>query len=187
MEKIAFKMTEVLLKKEVIEESMYEIYQYGFLRMLEIGGAFLTGIVICLWTGMVKEGIIFFIFFVPLRSYLGGIHLKKYWQCYIASSLLFLTILLLTKYVTFNMYAACGLIVFGTAGIGIEAKREYDRQHNKVYFSIICMVLSILLLVSFLCFIESYTSILVLLCAIVILVFVCKLAEQFLVRLREEE
>lgn len=183
MEKIATKLTDLLIENNVINNSMYEIYQYGFLRMLEIGGAFLTGVVICFGMGMLKEGVIFLIFFAPLRSYLGGIHLKNYWQCYILSCLVLTLVLLITKYVTFNPYITCGLIMLGTIGMGIEAYKEYRRQRNKVYSIIICAVLSVILLVSFFCFKGGYDSILVLLSCIVILVFISKLIEQLRNRL----
>lgn len=83
MEKMARELAKLLVRENLINDSMLEIYQYGLVRMMELGGAVLTSFVICLIMGMLKEGIIFLSFFVPLRSYLGGFHLKKYWQCYI--------------------------------------------------------------------------------------------------------
>ena len=80
MEKIANKIAQILVRENMIDGSMLEIYQYGLVRMLEIGGAVFTSFLICLSMGMMKEGLIFFAFFIPLRSYLGGVHLKKYWQ-----------------------------------------------------------------------------------------------------------
>lgn len=121
MDKIAGKLAALLVKEKLISDSMLEIYQYGLVRMLEIGAAVLSGFVICFGMGMIKEGLIFFAFFVPLRSYLGGIHLKKYWHCYIASSLTLLSVLAMTKMVSVDMRFSVCLTIVTAMGIGLEA------------------------------------------------------------------
>lgn len=186
MEKIADKLTQLLIKENVISDSMAEIYQYGLLRMLEIGTAVLTGFLICLSIGMIKEGIIFFVFFAPLRSYLGGIHLKKYWQCYIVSCLSLILVLLITRYMVCDIHITCVFIMFGVIGIGAAAKKEQKKQGSKAYSLIVWTVLAILLVAGMWCFIKGYDSILRLLCCIVILVFGSKLFEQVLDRKREK-
>lgn len=180
MEKIAGRLTQLLMKENIINDSMAEIYQYGILRILEIGTAILTGVLICFLMGMIREGIIFFTFFASLRSYLGGIHLKKYWQCYIVSCLSLILVLLVTRYMDFDIHTVGVFIIFGVIGIGTEAKLEQKKQGGKTYCFIVGVVLAILLIVSVGCFIKRYDSILVLLCCIVILVFGSKLLEMVL-------
>lgn len=177
MEKIATKLTKLLIKENIINHSVAEIYQYGLLRMFEIGAAVITGFVISFSMGMIREGIIFFAFFAPLRSYLGGIHLKKYWQCYIVSCMSLVLVLLVTKHIVLDMHISGVLIALGVIGIGVEAKQELKRQDEKNYFYIIWMILAILAAAAVWCFIKGYDSVLVLLCCVVILVLGSKVAD----------
>lgn len=61
---------------------------------------------------MVVEGILFFIVFIPLRSYAGGLHLEHYWSCLALSCLTFSVILLLTKFAIMPTYIVFFIIVF---------------------------------------------------------------------------
>lgn len=178
MEKIADKLTQLLIRENVIENSMAEIYRYGLVRMLEIGAAVLTGLAICLGMGMVQEGILFFVFFAPLRSYLGGVHLKKYWQCYLASCMSLIIVLLVTKYAVLDSHIAVALIVSGAAGIAAMAGRERKAHGSSAYAVIIWSVLAVLLLIAGWCFVQGYDSALVLLCCVVLLVLGSKMVEE---------
>lgn len=177
MEKIADKLTQLLIRENVIEDSMAEIYRYGLIRMLEIGAAVSTGLAICLGMGMVQEGILFFAFFAPLRSYLGGVHLKKYWQCYLASCMSLIIVLLITKYAVLDRHITGVLIVSGAAGIAAMAGRECKTHGSSAYAVIIWSVLAVLLLISGWCFVQGYDSALVLLCCAVLLVLGSKVVE----------
>ncbi len=178
MEKIAERLAKKLLRENLINESMVGIYQYGIVRMLEIGGAVLTGFVICLSMGMLKEGIVFSLFFIPLRSYLGGFHMEKYWQCYIMSSFTLIAVLVITKYVSLDMRVSVGLIVAASAGIGLEAAWERKRGENKAYAFVVWAVLVLLLAVMGFCVARGQASMLVLLCCVTVIVLVSKAAEQ---------
>ena len=82
MEKISEKITNILLDKKYIEQSMYEIYKYGIMMLFEIMLSFITSIIISCAMGMFIEGIIFLAVFIPIRSYLGGLHMKRYISCF---------------------------------------------------------------------------------------------------------
>lgn len=174
MEKIAERLVKRLLRENMISESMMEIYQYGLVRLLEIGCAVLTSFVICLGMGMLKEGILFFLFFIPLRSYLGGFHMEKYWQCYIMSCFTLLAVLAITRVVSLDMRVSAGLIVAASIGIGLEAAWERKKGGNRVYTLIVWVVLTLLLVVTGVCVLWEQTSILVLLCCVTIIVLIGK-------------
>lgn len=178
MEKIAEKLAKLLVRENVINDSMVEIYQYGFVRMFEISGAVVTGFVMCLIMGMIKEGIIFFAFFMPLRSYLGGFHLKKYWQCYIMSCLTLLAVLIITRFVSLDMRASSGLIILASIGIGLEAKWEQKESESKKYAWAVWGVLAILLTTMVFCLIWKQESVLVLLCCVATIVLVSKVCDR---------
>ncbi|MFV0518265.1 MAG: accessory gene regulator B family protein [Aminipila sp.] len=64
------------MNMRIIIESMYNIYKYRMQMTLEISFSFFTcDMICCLWRKFIK-GIIFFITFIPLKSYLEGFHMK---------------------------------------------------------------------------------------------------------------
>ncbi len=180
MEKAAERIVNILVREEIISGSMSEIYQYGLVRLFEIGGAVVTGFLICLGMGMLKEGIIFFAFFVPLRSYLGGLHLKKYWQCYIMSCLTLFAVMAITKSVSLDMRVSSGVIVLASIGIGLEAKRGQAEAESGRYAWVVWGVLAILLAAMALSLMWKKESVLVLLCCVTVTVLFSKVCGQIL-------
>lgn len=110
MEKIAKKLADYVIQKGTIEEEEREIYEYGF----SIATEMLLCILVCFSISMILhtfiEGILFFVIFIPLRSYAGGLHLNNYWSCFSLSCLTFFIIMMLGKYLEFPIYIA--LIIF---------------------------------------------------------------------------
>lgn len=182
MEKIAAKLAGLLVERRVIEDSMYDIYHYGMLLMLEIGAAFFSSLLICLSMGMIKEGLLFFAFFIPLRSYLGGVHCNKYWQCYLASCLTLCMTLTITKYVLIDPQLIGIVTVLGVGGTVFAAFTDYKKQRNKIYLLIICIVLSLLILLAGLFYIKENLSMMLLLCCTISLVLGSKIMEQLIKR-----
>ncbi len=114
MQRVDIFLTEYLIKKQVIDEADKEMYQYGLLRGGEMLGNIVTCMLIALWFDLVLEGIFFFVFFIPLRSYAGGLHLKNYISCFILSLVTFIVILMLTKWCvlpTYLLITAFGFLV----------------------------------------------------------------------------
>lgn len=180
MEKIANRIAQILLKENLISDSALEIYQYGLVRMLELGGAVFTGALICLGMGMVKEGLLFFVFFIPLRSYLGGFHLQKYWQCYLMSCLTLFAVLLTTRYVSPDMRVSFGIILAASAGIGLAAKWEQKEAESSKYAWVVWGVLVVLLAAAGFCLMQKQGAALVLLCCVTVIVLASKALSQIL-------
>lgn len=178
MEKIATGIAKLLVRENLIEESAMEIYQYGLVRMLELSGAIFTSFLLCLAMGMLKEGIIFFAFFMPLRSFLGGFHLKKYWQCYMMSCCTLFAVLMITKAVTLDAHVSSMLIVLTVIGIGWEAWRERKEPEKKVFARIVWGVLAVLLAVTAFCAVRKQEAVLVLLGCVTTVVWGSKMLER---------
>lgn len=110
MEKIAKRLADYVIQKGTIEEDEREIYEYGFFIATEM----LLCVLVCFSISMILntlvEGILFFVIFIPLRSYAGGLHLSNYWSCFSLSCLTFFIIMMLGKYLEFPIYIA--LIIF---------------------------------------------------------------------------
>lgn len=88
-----------------------DLHGYGLVRMFEIGAAVLTSLAIGMCVGMLKQTLLFFLFFIPLRSYLGGFHLRKYRDCYLMSCLTLAAVLAITRFASFDMHVSCALIL----------------------------------------------------------------------------
>ncbi|MGN0426028.1 MAG: accessory gene regulator B family protein [Acetatifactor sp.] len=96
MERISEQIVWVLIEKGYVERESYEVYKYGLTMCVEIALSFLTTLSICLLFGRLIEGIIFFLVFIPLRTYVGGFHMKSYKGCFALSLGAFLLVLFLS-------------------------------------------------------------------------------------------
>lgn len=112
MERIAGLLTEYIIKKGMINEEDYDLYLFGFLSALEMGFSLIICLLLAIMFHMLFEGILFFVIFIPLRSYAGGLHLDKYWSCFILSCLTFCAILFLVKIVVVPWYILVVTLAF---------------------------------------------------------------------------
>lgn len=143
MKKLSIKIVDFLLKNQYIEKSMYNIYQYGMQVTLEIGLSFITSILICFLWGKIAEGIIFFALFIPLRSYLGGFHLKSYKACYILSCL---TLIIVLKLSSLEPHYSISWVILSISIIILlkEAKNEKLKDAaGKYFYPRICIIIFI--------------------------------------------
>lgn len=178
MEKLSIRITEFLLKKQYIEESMYNIYQYGMQMTLEMGFSFITSVFICCMWGKIIEGIIFFVIFIPLRSYLGGFHMKNYRTCYICSCITLVAVLGLSSFEPYY-YISWFILSISIIMIFIEAKRERMKDaEGRHFYPKICMIILIILIIGIAFTILGSSSKLFLLACTNILVAVSKLLER---------
>jgi len=105
MQRLAVTLTKYIFKKGIISAENYDVYLYGFQSFLEILLNVICSIFIALFLHMEIECILFFLFFIPLRSYNGGFHLENYYACLFFSCLTLVCILLIVKYYCFNIIA----------------------------------------------------------------------------------
>lgn len=87
---------------------------------------------------MIPECLFFFLLFIPMRSFGGGLHMKTYFACFIGSCLILFSTLLAVKYVTIPVFAAFGLYIFTAILILIigpvdHPNREVDAQDNLTF------------------------------------------------------
>ena len=86
----------------------------------------------------IPESILFFVIFIPLRSYAGGLHLDKYWACFSLSCLTFVIIMILGKYLKLPILIL--LVAFLMLEIAVysmypveNVNRPVDEEEN-IYF-----------------------------------------------------
>lgn len=140
-------LIEFMRKEKELSNEEEEIYRFGLRVGLEMCLYFVVCFLISLVIEMVKEFIFFFGIFYSIRSYAGGIHMKSYMRCFCVSSVIFVIIMLLTKYFYLNMYLSVGLIIVFVYLIYILAINDEDEaeEHNfymkKLRRNMCCIVL----------------------------------------------
>lgn len=140
MERLSIKITNLLLGKQFIEESQYSIYQYGMQMALEISFSFITSAMICYIWGKMVEGIIFFSIFIPLRSYLGGFHLKDYKACYICSCVTLVVVLRLSD---FEPGYYISWFILSISAISVFFESLFEKKHTaegRYFYRKICRI-----------------------------------------------
>ncbi len=154
MNHLSKKLTNYILVKGVIEENDFEIYQYGFQRFLELSINIICSIIIAILLDMKLECIAFFLFFIPLRSYSGGFHMKHYLSCLFLSCLSLTGILCIVKYFSSTPLFSCilyfiSLVVIKITGSVDHPNRNVNEEDN-LYFN---KRTNIILIMSFIIFI----------------------------------
>lgn len=178
MEKISIRVADILLKKEYIEHSKYSIYQYGIQMMLEVGCSFITSAIICCFWGKIIEGLIFFGIFIPLRSYLGGFHMKSYGACFICSCVTLVSILGLSTFYIAS-YISWTILGLSATFVYLQAKREKQQDEDGRYFyPKICIIIVVLLIIAVIFSLLNFSSELFVLACTNALVAVSKLFER---------
>lgn len=138
MDKLAKSLTKYIIHKGMIDKADQNIYEYGFTITIEAGIFILFSLFTTLYLHMFIEGILFFIIFTPLRTYAGGLHLKKYHSCFILSCLTFLGTLLTSKYIQIPINFSLIIVLFLEIIVYIlypveNANRKVDKKED-LYF-----------------------------------------------------
>ncbi len=117
MEKISYILTSRLVLKNIITPEKSSICQYGLQIGLEICLNTVISIFIALFCHMEWETIVFFLVFMALRAYAGGLHLDTYFACLICSCASLLSLLFLVKYLDVSRSFSMTLICFSLPAI----------------------------------------------------------------------
>jgi accessory gene regulator B len=130
MERLSIVLTNYIIKKGVITVDNYDIYLYGFQSFLELFFNIICSILIAVSLHMEIECLLFFLFFVPLRSFNGGLHLKSYYSCLIFSCMTMTYILLLVKYI--HLSAPVSFLLFLILLIAVKFAGSFDHPNRPV-------------------------------------------------------
>lgn len=181
MEVISEKIAKLLLEKNYIESSMYDIYKYGIMMLFEVMLSFITSIFICCMMGMFLEGIIFFALFIPIRSYLGGLHMKSYVACFLCSGITMTLILILVKYLKPEPMISVIVLTFCEILIIFLATKDRKKSADgKEYFTKICYILIITESIGMFLFLYGCNRILFLIACTMMLATLSKLCENLI-------
>lgn len=138
MSKVSEHLTDYVIQKGMINEEDRSVYEYGFTIAIELGIFISFCLIISISLHMVVEGILFFVIFSPLRSYAGGLHMEKFWSCFILSCLTFSVILAITNYIQIPM--ALSFLVLLILELAVyrmypveNRNRDVDEDENKYF------------------------------------------------------
>lgn len=153
-----------------IQESDRNVYEYGYQLMIE---AFIN-VVISLLLGAVlgcfKEVVFFLIVFMPLRSFCGGYHAAKTWQCTVLSNLVVLLVIVVSKVSLLSgiitpVYILGDIVIGGMivlfAPVDNENRRlgEKERRRYKMTASVIMSVEALLCIILCVSSFRTYSDI----------------------------
>ena len=153
-----------------IQESNRKVYEYGYQLMIE---AFIN-VVISLLLGAVlgcfKEVVFFLIVFMPLRSFCGGYHAAKTWQCTVLSNLVVLLVIVVLKVSLLSgiitpVYILGDIVIGGMivlfAPVDNENRRlgEKERRRYKMTASVIMSVEALLCIILCVSSFRTYSDI----------------------------
>lgn len=165
LQKLSNIIVEFLINRKNIEEKDKEIYLYGAMLFLSTLAGILSIILISILFFDLATVLIFFVFFTPLRVHSGGYHCKKYMTCFIVSNIIFVLIVLFSKFV-FNYFSfICSLISIGSSLVTLiivillspvinannalsPGKKEKNRKKSITYATISFFIILILSLVN---------------------------------------
>jgi accessory gene regulator B len=139
MKNLAVKLSEYIIKKGMANEEERTIYEYGFQYALETGLSIFITSIIAIALHMLSEGLLFYLVFIPLRSYAGGLHLNTYWTCLSLSCLTFSIILLIVKFLELPYFIMLiTILVFIIAILlllfPVENENRSVDEEEKIYF-----------------------------------------------------
>lgn len=95
-------------------EEQKEIARYGLQGFFEIGSNFLISLFILYRMDMIKEGITFFLVFIPVRMFSGGYHLETYFKCLIFSVITLIGVLELGKVISVGDFMSVFIMLLVT-------------------------------------------------------------------------
>lgn len=156
MKRIVEGLTDYIIQKGIVKEEDRKLYEYGFTLTIEVGLFILCSLLVSLYLHMFMEGILFFLIFVPLRSYAGGLHLDRFHSCFIVSCLTFSSILYIVKHIHMPMLLSfISLLILEAVVYALypveNINREIDSEENRFFKKKLKLFLAIDLLLSIIC------------------------------------
>lgn len=134
---VSEKITNRLLRKNVIEYDDFEIYQFGLEQLFSTILNILTTIIIGIVFGELWNAVLFVLAFMMLRTYAGGYHFPTPLGCYLLTVSIIIAVLSVIKSVEINFFVCTGLLIVSSVIILLLAPVE---SKNKPLDDIECVV-----------------------------------------------
>lgn len=116
-------VSDILFKNETISEEKREIMTFGVRRIVEDTPKYLAIVAICTYLNALIQLLIVLLVTFTYKTYVGGAHARTNIGCFISTLILFLTPILLPKYIIFSniaKFVLYGLVLLSSAYIIIK-------------------------------------------------------------------
>ena len=147
---IAEQITHKLIASSVIEEGDRELYIYGFFLLISKIFFFFVTVIAGLLTGTTVESIIFYVVFMLLRTYAGGIHARTEMSCTVLTTLALIASVMVIKQLETHTSGVISLLMLGIGSLCIlvfsplDTDRKPLDKHEKRQYKTICTVILII-------------------------------------------
>ena len=108
---ISEKITNRLIRDNVIDDCNREIYLFGVEQFLTTVLNIITTLVIGIVLGELWQSLLFVLLFMALRTYAGGYHASTPIGCYLLTSSIITIALSVLKYIKINIFVCIGLLI----------------------------------------------------------------------------
>lgn len=153
IKKISINRVDKLYKRGTIDKENIQLFQYGINALLELTISIIASIIVAVLLDEVITTGIFIGVFVMIRSYIGGIHMRHFSSCLIASLVLQIFTSKVWKYINISivscllMVLVLSLIIFLCSCLWVNINERYLNQKlKKNLIFIICISLIFTLL-----------------------------------------
>lgn len=152
---IAEQITHKLIASSVIEEGDRELYSYGFFLLISKIFFFFVTVIAGHLTGTTVESMIFYVVFILLRAYAGGIHARTEMSCAVLTTLALIASVLVIKQLETHTSGVVPLLMFGIGSLCILAfspldtsEKPLDEYEKRQYKTICGVILTICIIVA---------------------------------------
>lgn len=147
---IADRMTQMLVTSSLIEEGDRELYSYGFFMLISRIYFFFVTAVTGLLMGIPVESVLFYVVFMLLRTYAGGVHAQSEIACSVLTTLALIASVIGIKQLESLGNSLIPLLMLGTGSLCIllfspldTMEKQLDEQDKRKYRAI-CVVIVLL-------------------------------------------
>lgn len=129
IEKIAIYLVGQMTETKLIVKDMEERYIYVLICWIEKNVSIGTIVLISIVAKKFLPTLFFLMFFLELRKRTGGYHLEKFYQCYLATVVSYLIILLISARLADYPQWLLGMLLLAMLGIGIVGTVNHPNMH----------------------------------------------------------
>lgn len=121
----------------MIKSDEKAIYIYGLRNLMFLSINVITVIFIGVFSGKLKETFILMSTFIPLRSYSGGLHLRKKLVCYLTSNIIVILLVFFGSFInSLYLWILCvATVIFLCFTTPIDCSNRHYDKYERHYFN----------------------------------------------------
>lgn len=119
IEKMVLNLVSQMELKKMINKADSDQYEYALITMIERTIVVVTMLLIGLIFNQFIPTICFLVSFLSLRKRTGGYHADKFWQCYLMTVIIYITIIQVATVLSENLFTVYVMLSFAVFVIGV--------------------------------------------------------------------